>query len=171
MLLEDSMALTPVVTASRTRVAARWLVAGAAVALATTINFAVHPATGGRAPFLPYFPALVFVGVYAGTLPALVTLGASGLIAWYCWIPPFLHLGPLTAKDGITLLLFFIAGGAVISISARARADRPFARVPRGLAAGAGGGPRKRTALAAGARRRPARHVDHGPRIGRDPCF
>src|SRR4029079_18720545 len=120
-MLEDSMAFTPGVAAARTGVAARWLMAGAAVVLATAINFGVQHATGGPGTFLTYFPALVFVGVYSGAVPALLSLGASALLGWYFWFPPLNHFGPPRAEDSIALLLFVIAGGVVISISVRAR--------------------------------------------------
>jgi two-component system CheB/CheR fusion protein len=102
--------------------ASRWLIAAGVVVLATVVNFAIQGVTHNRVPFLPYFPVLVFVGVYSGIWPALVSLCTSALLAWYFWFPSADRAEPLRAEEGVALLLFFLAGGVVISISVQARA-------------------------------------------------
>ena len=43
-----------------------WALAFAILAVTTFVNFSLQTWTAARAPFLPFFPALVLIGLYAG---------------------------------------------------------------------------------------------------------
>ena len=57
----------------------RWGLAILLAAAATGLNFIIQFLTGERVPFLPYFPAIMAVGVIAGAGPHLATLLAAAV--------------------------------------------------------------------------------------------
>lgn len=99
----------------------RWLVALAVFITATSLNILLQPQLEGRAPLLPYFPALVIVGLVCGFAPALAFLLASCAAILYFWIAPFGELLPINSvADLLLIALFFGAGSLVAAVSASA---------------------------------------------------
>jgi PAS domain S-box-containing protein len=71
---------------------ARYALALAATVAATLLMFALYAATGlarGSVPFIFYFCAVIFVALYGGRGPGLLTIFLSALVAHYFFIPPF----------------------------------------------------------------------------------
>ena len=97
-----------------------WALASVILGATTLVNFPLQDWMAGRAPFLPFFPALVLIGLYAGLWPAVVALGLSVGVVAYFWIPPpgwavGLH------SDLASMVFFAIAASVVIAVSVRAR--------------------------------------------------
>ncbi|WP_310734598.1 ATP-binding protein [Azohydromonas caseinilytica] len=91
-------------------------------AAATGMNFVLQPVAGGRIPLLPYFPALVLTGLYAGAGPAVALLVAAVLSVVVFWVEPAGVLWPMAQpSDLIIPVLFLIAGGMVAGVASWAR--------------------------------------------------
>jgi PAS domain S-box-containing protein len=108
------------VVASALARAAPWALACAILGATTAVNFPLQAWMAGRAPFLPYFPALVLIGLYSGLWPAIASVGLSIAAVAYYWIPPAgwaigLH------SDLAAVAFFTIGASVVIAVSVRAR--------------------------------------------------
>jgi two-component system CheB/CheR fusion protein len=104
------------------RAALRWPVTACVFVMATWLNMHLQPQLDGRAPLLPYFPALVIVGLLCGIGPAAVLLIASVLAVLYFWIEPIGAILPITRLADVELIALFIGSGALVAaVSARAR--------------------------------------------------
>jgi PAS domain S-box-containing protein len=85
-----------------------YLLTTAAIAAAVLVNFAIDPLTGGRAPFLPFYPAIAIVafvfGWQYGALALLLTLPS---VTWF-WMAPRGYLA-VTEPENLAALGFFTA--------------------------------------------------------------
>ena len=100
----------------------RWLVALLVLAIATGFNFAIQPVVNGRAPFLPYFPALALVGLVAGLGPGVGMLLASICVVGIFWVEPLGVVWPIAnSSDTLAMVLFFLSGTVVLACAAGAR--------------------------------------------------
>lgn len=100
---------------------ARWVFAVAVFGAATWLNVHLQPLLDGRAPLLPYFPAVVLVGLLCGFAPALALLIASCAAILFFWIAPVGELYPINSyADLLLIALFFAAGFAVAVVAATA---------------------------------------------------
>jgi two-component system CheB/CheR fusion protein len=101
---------------------ARWLVALGTVGATTLLNFWMQHATDGRAPFLPYFPALMAIGYYCGAAPSIVAVALATLAVTTFWIEPVGRpLTVLHAADLAMLGLFVAAASAAVGVALLAR--------------------------------------------------
>ncbi|ALV08447.1 hybrid sensor histidine kinase/response regulator [Roseateles depolymerans] len=94
----------------------RWLTATAVLGGATWLNVVLQPALDGRAPLLPYFPALVVVGLTCGLSSALLLLLLSCLCVLYWWIKPIGAFWPIESLADALLLVLFICAGLLVSL-------------------------------------------------------
>ncbi len=94
----------------------RWLLAAGVLGAATWLNMLLQPALDGRAPLLPYFPALVIVGLTCGLSSALTLLIGACLCVLYWWIKPIGHIWPVESFADALLLVLFICAGLLVSI-------------------------------------------------------
>jgi signal transduction histidine kinase/CheY-like chemotaxis protein len=99
---------------------ANWISAPAFVGVATLADFWIQAVSEGRAPFVPFFPALIATGFLAGTGPGIFALMLSTCAAWLFWTLPTGHL-LLRASDLATLAMFLLCGAATLAISVFAR--------------------------------------------------
>jgi PAS domain S-box-containing protein len=97
-----------------------WALASVILGATTLLNFWMQAWMAGRAPFLPFFPALVLIGLYAGLWPAVVAVGLSTTVVAYFWIPPPGWSVSLNS-DVAALFFFAIAASVVVAVSVRAR--------------------------------------------------
>ena len=98
-----------------------WALAFVILGATTLVNFSLQSWMAGRAPFIPFFPALVLIGLYAGLWPAIASVGLSIAVVAYFWIPPAGWSVGLNS-DLASLVFFAIAASVVIAVSVRARA-------------------------------------------------
>lgn len=94
----------------------RWLIATGVLMGATWLNMQLQPSLDGRAPLLPYFPALVIVGLTCGLSSALALLLAACLCILYWWIKPIGMIWPVESLSDALLLVLFICAGLLVSI-------------------------------------------------------
>jgi two-component sensor histidine kinase len=78
-------------------------------------------------PYLTFFPAIVLAAYFLGTGPGLLCAVASGLAAWYIFLPPFYSF-TLTWQATLALGFFiFIAGVDIFLIDRMMRAKLSLA--------------------------------------------
>ena len=75
---------------------------------------------GRRAPFLPFFPALVLIGLYAGSGPRSWPSASVTAHRAYFWIPPVGWTVGLQS-DLAALVFFGVAASVVVAVAVRAR--------------------------------------------------
>jgi len=93
----------------------RWLVTALAFVMAVGTNMLLQPQLEGRAPLLPFFPPLVFVGLFCGARPALVLLAASCIAILYYWIEPIGGGWPPHRLSDLILMAVFLGSGALVA--------------------------------------------------------
>lgn len=96
------------------RTARGYALALLALVLATLIRWLVDPYLGYETPFLTYFAAVAFVGLYGGLGPAVVTLVAGGLIATLLFLPPLGAMALSDPRDWLGLLLFALTSAVIV---------------------------------------------------------
>jgi signal transduction histidine kinase/CheY-like chemotaxis protein len=100
----------------------RWLFMLVVFAAASAFNFSLQPELSGRVPFLPYFPALVLVGMCAGLGPGIVLMLLADLMVQIYWVEPYGVIWPIAKTgDTLTILMFLVAGAFVLACAAWAR--------------------------------------------------
>jgi PAS domain S-box-containing protein len=105
----------------RTQPWVSFALAVATTAAAAGINFLVQPLEAGRAPFLPFFPALILTAFYGGFAAGLTAIALSMLAVDFFWMQPTWQLRVSDIGDAFALLVFALAGSAVVAISSRLR--------------------------------------------------
>ncbi len=81
----------------------------------------MQEASGGRAPFLPFFPAIIATGFLAGIGPGIVAILLGALAVDFFWISPLGHLSIRRPSDIAALAMFILTGAATLAISVFAR--------------------------------------------------
>ena len=107
-----------------------------AVVLAALLHDLLNPVWSGRIPFVPFYPAVVFVAWFGGMGPGLVATVLSALAITRIWVaaPTVPLVGHLIA------LGFFVGAGVIVSIlvaardRARGAVDLLLRHTPLGLA-------------------------------------
>ena len=66
-------------------------------------------------PFLTFFPAVLLTAFVSGVWPAVAVSAASGLAAWYFFLPPFDSFG-LSASSVAALAFYAAVAGAIVAI-------------------------------------------------------
>ena len=98
----------------------RWTFALVLLAVSTALNLWVHGITGGRTPFLPFYPAIIAIGFASGAAPGLLALAYAECYVAFVWLlPPTLRTG--TSGEIATLVLYAIGGGLALGVAAIAR--------------------------------------------------
>lgn len=109
--------LTTVINCIRPNSPASYLFALGCVVVAAAIRLVVDFYHSEALPFLPFFPAIVIVGLFAGTWSALFALALSAGITAYLFVrespPTYLTIG-----EAISLALFLGAGLSIILLTA-----------------------------------------------------
>jgi two-component system CheB/CheR fusion protein len=94
----------------------RWLVAAAVFLAAFGTNVVLQPLLDGRAPLLPFFPALVIAGLFSGVRPALAVVAASSLAVLDYWIEPVGQIWPIRHVSDAILIAFFLIAGSLVAV-------------------------------------------------------
>lgn len=80
---------------------------------------------GSHAPFVLFYPAVIFAAIYGGLRAGLLATAAAGFIAAYLWFPRL--LGSATTAEWLGMIIFLMSGAMLSWITealhrARARA-------------------------------------------------
>src|SRR5215813_11072852 len=108
----------------RSRAFVRYSMAILAVVLSALVHDALEPVWAGRIPFVPFYPAVVFVAWFGGVGPGMLATVLSALAITRAWsgAPSVPLVGHLIA------LVFFVGAGIIVSVLVAAR-DRAQANV------------------------------------------
>jgi len=102
---------------ARSRLVSRYSLAVLAVLLAALLHVALDPVWGGRIPFVPFYPAVVFVAWFAGMGPGLLATVLSALLITRAWL-----VAPSVGVEGhVIALAFFVGAGITVSLLVAAR--------------------------------------------------
>jgi PAS domain S-box-containing protein len=99
-----------------------WLGFGLAVAstaAAADLNFVIHPLTGGRYAFQPFFAALIVTALYGGLAAGLLAVVLSMLAVEFFWMAPVWQLAVVQLPDQVSLGMFFCVGTAIVILVSR----------------------------------------------------
>ncbi|NUB43107.1 DUF4118 domain-containing protein [Fertoebacter nigrum] len=94
---------------------ARWTVAVAGFASAFGLRFALDGDLPPGFPYLTFFPAVILTTFFAGLWPGIAVASASGLAAWYFFIPPFYSFG-LTGDTVLALGFYGVIAATDIAL-------------------------------------------------------
>lgn len=97
----------------RSSAAQRWFLSLAAFAVALITRFVFDHALPDGFPYLTFFPAVILTAFFAGRWPGVVCAVASGLSAWYWFIPPF---GEFGLNSSVLIALLFYVGVVLVDI-------------------------------------------------------
>jgi two-component system CheB/CheR fusion protein len=104
-------------------------------------NVWIQPATGGRAVFLPFYPAVMAVGFLSGAVPGAFALIFLAVATATLWMPPIGSMAILQPADRVAMLFFLVVGGLAVTAAVFARGQvitlqRTRARFSLALSAG-----------------------------------
>ena len=106
--------------------ATRWGLAVLALGLALLTRYELEGSLPPGFPYLTFFPAILVSAYFLGTGPGIAVAVASGLAAWYFFIPPF-NSFELTGATVVALIFFVFVAATEIgltSLAQHARRDR-----------------------------------------------
>jgi two-component sensor histidine kinase len=108
---------------------ARWGLAALAWALALVIRYRLEGALPPGFPYLTFFPAILVSAYFLGPGPGIAVAVASGLSAWFFFIPP-LNTFQINGATLVALVFFAFVAAAEIGLTTLAQ------RARRALSAG-----------------------------------
>lgn len=92
-----------------------WSVALATFLAATALRFWLDSELPFGIPYLTFFPAVILTAFLAGLVPSIVVGVASGLTAWFYFLPPYRSF-ELQFDTTLSLLLFFVVVAVDIAV-------------------------------------------------------
>lgn len=102
---------------------ARWALATLAWALALVIRYKLEGALPPGFPYLTFFPAILASAYFLGPGPGIAVALASGLSAWYFFIPP-LNSFAVSGATVVALAFFAFVAAAEIGLTTLAQRAR-----------------------------------------------
>ncbi len=101
-------------------------IAVAVVLAAAAIRLSFLSALGTQAPFVTFYPAVMFASIYGGLRAGLLATVLSAIFADYFWIEPAGQFAIGQPSDWLAIMIFLLSG-AMIAWSLRCHAPRPRA--------------------------------------------
>jgi signal transduction histidine kinase len=105
------------------QILARYGLAVTALLAALLMGRALHPFTAEYAPYVILLLAVAFAGWYCGVGPSILTLVFALVAARYWFISPLHSLRIPNTAEGIGLVVFLFASGAVVAMGEARRRD------------------------------------------------
>ena len=101
-------------------------IAAAIVIAAAAMRLTFLSILGTNAPYLLFYPAIMFAAIYGGLRAALLSTALSAILVDYFWIEPIGHLTINDPVDCLILVIFLLSGTMIAWVtnamhSARAR--------------------------------------------------
>jgi PAS domain S-box-containing protein len=126
-LSESNLPLLPLEDKSRPALF-RNAMAVAMVLAAAAVRLVFLSALGTHAPFVVFYPAVIFAALYGGRRAGLLATALSAILADYFWIEPVGQLAIATPADWLGLVIFLLSGTMIAWVAeallrARARAS------------------------------------------------
>jgi PAS domain S-box-containing protein len=90
-------------------VAARYIFTILAVTFATLLRYALNPVLDLRAPYILYFPTVVFCAWFGGLWPGLLSAALGSLVAWFVFFPPQYSLTVTDPTAPAQVIIFSLA--------------------------------------------------------------
>jgi two-component sensor histidine kinase len=81
-------------------------IAAAIFVIATVLRIVLDPYVLPPAPFFTYYPAVLLTAFFCGLWPAVLSIGTSGITAWYLFLPPRGSFD-VSSHSAVVLLAFF----------------------------------------------------------------
>jgi hypothetical protein len=130
--------------------AARYGIAIAAAALATSLRLALDPVWGLKFPLIFFYPAVAVSAWFGGFWPGIVTTLISAVAADHFWMTSNWSTALATPSDAVALLVFVGIDAAISGQMRRRRATPALARLEDRLRTWRPSAPRPPTAQARG---------------------
>ncbi|HET6460280.1 MAG TPA: PAS domain S-box protein [Syntrophales bacterium] len=92
-------------------------VAVAMVLAAAAIRLAFLSAMGMRAPFVTFYPAVIFASIYGGLRAGLVATVLSAIAVDYFWIEPAGQFSLGQSPDWLVMMTFLLTGAMIAGVS------------------------------------------------------
>ncbi|QJW98531.1 PAS domain S-box protein [Frigoriglobus tundricola] len=127
--MNNSIADKPPGAALRLSGRVGYVVAVAAVAVATLVRLALDPALRDNYPFITYFGAVAVVAWVGRTWPAVVALALSGFVSLYLFLPPRFSIATTEPGELVGLALFLAVGGVMVTMGHAMRVARDRAEL------------------------------------------
>ena len=103
--------------------ATRWGLAVLALGLALLTRYELEGSLPPGFPYLTFFPAILVSAYFLGTGPGVAVAVASGLAAWYFFIPPF-NSFELTGATVVALIFYVFVAATEIGLTSLAQHAR-----------------------------------------------
>jgi two-component sensor histidine kinase len=84
------------------------------VVLATVARAAFGWLIGPTLPFATYFPAVLVVALFGGSLAGILSVVLSVLSVWWAFTPPYYEFGALTLPQLANITLFAFSAGLIV---------------------------------------------------------
>lgn len=101
----------------------RWGLAALAFAVALILRYELEGILPPGFPYLTFFPAILISAYFFGTGPGFVVATASGLAAWYFFIPPF-NSFKLNGATVVALAFFAFVAATEVALTTLAQRAR-----------------------------------------------
>ncbi|MGZ6225830.1 MAG: PAS domain S-box protein [Syntrophales bacterium] len=92
-------------------------VAVAMVLTAAAIRMAFLSAMGMRAPFVTFYPAVIFASIYGGLRAGLLATALSAIVVDYFWIEPVGQFYIEQTSDWLAIMTFLLTGAMIAGVS------------------------------------------------------
>lgn len=95
----------------------RYVVALALVAVAAGVREGLLGSFGGRAPYVTFYPAVIFAALYGGLRAGLLATALSALLVDFFWIAPLGSLRMADPADWLAMGIFLLSGMTISAIA------------------------------------------------------
>jgi len=109
-------------------------VAIASVIAATAMRLAFLSALGMGAPYILFYPTVMFVALYGGFRPGMLATVLSALVADYFWIVPTGQFLPVHLNDWLGLAIFIMSGAMISGLTGTMRRSQTRAHEAESVA-------------------------------------
>jgi hypothetical protein len=100
---------------------AGYVVALAAIAIATLIRYGLRSFGGEMLPLVSYYPAVLVAALFGGAGAGLLAMVASLLVVWLEFPAPWISFGPITREESVGLTIYVFASLLTVWLAERGR--------------------------------------------------
>jgi len=100
---------------------AGYVVALAAIGIATLIRYGLRSFGGEMLPLVSYYPAVLVAALFGGAGAGLLAMVASLLVVWLEFPAPSISFGPITREESVGLTIYVFASLLTVWLAERGR--------------------------------------------------